>query len=124
MTDVKVMTNEDIKDEAKIQQEKDLKALMDTIVQLKQLEGLNIDLLGSWLWIGGNTKANKEALKALGCRWASKKKLWYWHCESESIPPGQNNNPRRNQKPSSLIFAGCLLVQISRQNGNIKKFSR
>ena len=84
MTDVKVMTNEDIKDEAKIQQEKDLKALMNTIVQLKQLEGLNIDLLGSWLWIGGNTKANKEALKALGCRWASKKKLWYWHCESET----------------------------------------
>ena len=84
MTDVKVMTNEDIKDEAKIQQEKDLKALMNTIVQLKQLEGLNIDLLGSWLWIGGNTKENKEALKALGCRWASKKKLWYWHTESET----------------------------------------
>ena len=60
MTDVKVMTNEDIKDEAKIQQEKDLKALMNTIVQLKQLEGLNIDLLGSWLWIGGNTKENKD----------------------------------------------------------------
>ena len=84
MTDVKVMTNEDIKDEAKLQQEKDLKALMNTIVQLKQLEGLNIDLLGSWLWIGGKTKENKEALKALGCRWASKKKLWYWHCESET----------------------------------------
>ena len=84
MTDVKFMTSEEIQQEAKAQQEKDLKALMNTIVQLKQLEGLNIDLLGSWLWIGGNTKANKEALKALGCRWASKKKLWYWHCESET----------------------------------------
>ena len=73
MTDVKVMTSEEIQQEAKAQQEKDLKALMNTIVQLKQLEGLNIDLLGSWLWIGGNTKKNKEALKALGCRWASKK---------------------------------------------------
>ena len=50
MTDVKVMTNEDIKDEAKIQQEKDLKALMNTIVQLKQLEGLNIDLLMALDW--------------------------------------------------------------------------
>lgn len=86
--EVKVMTVEEIQQEAKeaakAQQEKDLKALMNTIVQLKQLDGLNIDLLGSWLWIGGNTKANKEALKALGCRWASKKKLWYWHCESET----------------------------------------
>lgn len=26
----------------------------------------------------------KVMTKALGCRWASKKKLWYWHCESET----------------------------------------
>ena len=54
------------------------------VVELLKLSGLNIEICGSWLWIGGNTKENKEALKALGCRWASKKKLWYWHCESET----------------------------------------
>lgn len=49
------------------------------IEELIKLDGLEIELCGSWLWIGGNTKDNKDALKAAGCRWASKKKLWYWH---------------------------------------------
>ena len=46
---------------------------------LMGLKGLEIEICGSWLWIGGETKENKDALKGAGCRWASKKKLWYWH---------------------------------------------
>lgn len=45
---------------------------------LSGMEGLDIELCGSWLWIGGNTMANKEGLKAAGCRWSASKKLWYW----------------------------------------------
>lgn len=46
---------------------------------LMKLPGLDIELCGRWLWIGGNTREHKEALKAAGCRWSSNKKLWYWH---------------------------------------------
>lgn len=46
---------------------------------LLKLEGLEIELCGSWLWIGGNTREHKDALKAAGCRWSANKKLWYWH---------------------------------------------
>lgn len=49
------------------------------IEKLLTLDGLEIELCGSWLWIGGETMKHKEALKAAGCRWSSKKKLWYWH---------------------------------------------
>lgn len=45
---------------------------------LLKLDGLEIELCGCWLWIGGNTKEHKDALKAAGCRWSSNKKLWYW----------------------------------------------
>lgn len=51
----------------------------EIITVLLRLDGLEIELCGSWLWIGGNTKAHKDALKAAGCRWSSNKKLWYWH---------------------------------------------
>ena len=51
----------------------------DIIEKLLTLDGLEIELCGSWLWIGGETMKHKEALKAAGCRWSSKKKLWYWH---------------------------------------------
>ena len=43
------------------------------------LDGLEIELCGMWLWIGGDTKKHKEALKGAGCKWCSKKKLWSWH---------------------------------------------
>lgn len=50
-----------------------------TIIEaLLKLDGLTVELCGSWLWIGGNTRENKDALKAAGCRWSSSKKLWYW----------------------------------------------
>lgn len=51
----------------------------DIIAVLIRLSGLEIELCGSWLWIGGNTREHKEELKAAGCRWSSNKKLWYWH---------------------------------------------
>lgn len=33
---------------------------------LLSLDGLEVELCGRWLWIGGNTRAHKEALKAAG----------------------------------------------------------
>ena len=47
------------------------------------IPGLDIELCGSWLWIGGNTREHKEELKALSCRWSKNKKLWYWHHAEE-----------------------------------------
>lgn len=41
-------------------------------------EGLEIEICGSWIWVGGNTVAHKTTLKENGYRWASKKKMWYW----------------------------------------------
>lgn len=55
----------------------------DIITALLELSGLYIELCGSWLWIGGNTKEHKDRLKAMGCRWSNNKKLWYWHHAEE-----------------------------------------
>ena len=49
------------------------------IFAMLKLDGLEVELCGSWLWIGGNTRAHKETLKAIGCCWSNNKKLWYWH---------------------------------------------
>ena len=38
------------------------------IDQLLKLDGLEIELCGRWLWIGGETRKHKEALKAAGCQ--------------------------------------------------------
>lgn len=36
-----------------------------------------IEVIGSFLWISGNTKSYKEQLKGLGLRWSAKKMAWY-----------------------------------------------
>lgn len=38
---------------------------------------IDIELIGNWIWVGGDTKPVKDKLKELGFYWASKKKLWY-----------------------------------------------
>lgn len=55
----------------------------EIIELLLRLEGLTVELCGSWLWIGGDTRQHKETLKAAGCRWSNNKKLWFWHHAEE-----------------------------------------
>ena len=42
------------------------------------LEGLDIEICGAWVWVTGNTKENKEVLKAAGFKWGKVKKAWYY----------------------------------------------
>lgn len=47
------------------------------INKIINIPGLDIDIVGSFIWIGGNTKPYKDVLKNLGFRWSSNKALWY-----------------------------------------------
>jgi hypothetical protein len=48
------------------------------IAQLLHFENIEIEVIGKWIWISGETKEIKETLKNLGFKWASKKKMWYF----------------------------------------------
>lgn len=61
------------------------------INELLKLKGLTVELCGSWIWISGDTKQYKEVLKSIGCRWASKKKMWYWRNEKDACHGNRKN---------------------------------
>jgi len=42
------------------------------------LAGVDLDLVGSWIWASGATYEHRAALKAAGYMFASKKRAWYW----------------------------------------------
>ena len=44
--------------------------------QLLTFEGLEILIVGSWLWVKGDTKTYKDTLKELGLYWHVKKQMW------------------------------------------------
>lgn len=45
------------------------------------LDGISIELIGTWIWVTGNTYKSKEVLKAAGFKWVNSKKAWTWHHE-------------------------------------------
>lgn len=57
---------------------------MHVVEALLNLDGITVEICGSWLWISGNTYRHKTALKEAGCKWASAKKLWYWRSEDKA----------------------------------------
>ena len=54
---------------------------MDLIEKLLTLDGVEVELCGSWIWLTGNTRLYKDQIKALGFRWSQKKGAWYFHRE-------------------------------------------
>ena len=56
------------------------------------LQGVEVELMGLWIWLSGNTKAHKDAIKENGgWKWSPNKTAWYY--------PGV---PTFNRKPQSL----------------------
>ena len=53
----------------------DLSMAINSIINL---DGLEIEICGLWVWVGGNTQEHKEILKENQFKWARKKKLWYY----------------------------------------------
>lgn len=61
---------------------------MAVISRIANLAGITVDLVGAWLWVTGNTFIHKETLKAVGFKWASKKRAWYWYPEYAAVTCG------------------------------------
>jgi hypothetical protein len=53
----------------------EIKAKLNEIIFLEEVQ---IEIIGSWIWITGNTKAVKEELKLRGFKFSPNKTAWYW----------------------------------------------
>lgn len=56
-------------------------AMNDALNAIINLQGLIIEICGAWLWVTGNTRDHKAALKDANFKWAFKKKAWYFRPE-------------------------------------------
>ncbi len=53
----------------------------DALNAIINLDGLEIEICGAWVWVSGNTFAHKAALKGAVFHYAGKKKKWYFRPE-------------------------------------------
>lgn len=49
----------------------------DIIDRLITVPGIVVEVIGSFVWVSGDTKPIKEKLKGLGFKWSRKKVMWY-----------------------------------------------
>ncbi len=78
---------------------------MEVIQKIIAFSGIVIELCGSWVWVSGNTYEYKNAFKAAGFRWASKKKMWYWRSEADATTSrGKMSMQEIRQKYGSEIL--------------------
>ena len=48
----------------------------EALNKIIHLDGLEIEIVGVWIWVGGDTKPHKEALKEAGFKWIPNKLKW------------------------------------------------
>ena len=53
--------------------------LREILQKIVGFNGIDIEIIGSWIWVSGNTYLFKNELKANGFKWDSNKRMWYWH---------------------------------------------
>lgn len=58
------------------------KSLREALRKIINFDGIEIEIVGQWIWISGNTFTYKKELKEIGFKWASQKKQWFWHSEN------------------------------------------
>lgn len=56
--------------------------LREVLQKIITLDGINIEIVGCWIWVDGNTYNYKDTLKEFGFKWAREKKKWYFHTEA------------------------------------------
>lgn len=54
-----------------------------------KLQGVGVEVCGTWIWCGGNTYPHRAWLKSAGFRWANKKAKWYWHDPNQKRSKGK-----------------------------------
>jgi len=52
--------------------------VIDKVSELLKIPGVEVEIIGTWVWVSGDTKPVKEQLKEAGCSWHSKRLMWYW----------------------------------------------
>jgi len=70
----------------------DSQKVKEIIEKIGNLPLINIEIVGSWLWVTGLTQPVKKELKTAGLFWASKKLAWFYKSPEEKSKSRGNTN--------------------------------
>ena len=83
---------------------------MTVIAALVSIPDIMVEIVGSWVWVSGDTKAHKDEIKAARLHFSGQRREWYWH-------PVDETKPARRFRASKLSMDeirdkyGCVMVK-------------
>ena len=83
---------------------------MEVINTIINFENITIEIIGSWIWVSGETKPIKETLKSLKFHWNKARSLW------QRKPSDEKFRTRNSKQSDSWIKDkyGCETVKGNR----------
>lgn len=90
----------------------------EILEKLIHIDGIDIEICGTWIWISGNTYPNRETLKELHFKYSKNKSAWYFHEEGyrklsrksfslDEIRDLWGSEKIRNEQPDKLATANA-----------------
>ena len=71
---------QEAKEQKKWSEEAD-ERIREMIMKFINFEGMNIEIIGCWIWVDGLTFPFKDALKEAGFKWSRSRQKWHWTSE-------------------------------------------
>lgn len=79
-----------------------------TRLKKSKLDGCKVEVIGSWIWISGETKQYVDKFKKYGMHFAPNKKAWYFHTgkyQRKSVTTSNINDIRVRYNNETIIEA-------------------
>jgi len=118
-----ILNGSDLNKEERINEEVLDTEIRNVINQLVTLEGINIELIGKWLWISGNTYPVRTALKQAGLLFIKKNGQPFWvykGVESKSRGKMEMDEIRKKYGTSTYDLKSVKKIQGMRGIGSTK----
>ena len=84
--------------------------LREVLQKIINFSDINIEVVGCWLWVDGNTYQYKNELKEIGFKWASEKKKWCFH-----VDPFRKKSKRKLSMDDIRNLYGSTEVQTEQR---------
>lgn len=85
-------------------------AIRDAINRIIHLDNLIIEIVGTWVWVSGNTYSVKKELKEAGYKFSGNRKSWYWHSEEE-----KKKGASKRSMEELKNYYGCTKVEAEQK---------
>ena len=86
----------------------DFTAYKDIINKLIKLQGITIELVGSWIWIFGNSYPHREVISSLKFRYSGSRKGWYYF---ENIENTKKTKPKSKSMEENRERHGSVIIK-------------